>query len=170
MTIVSNERQVLVEQILLSMSALVRGIRRNFPTAVDELDITLRQCRAIMFLGEGPASMSKLAAAIGASLPSTTGLVDRLVQRGVVARHEDPHDRRLVICELTAKGAEIINALQDADRSVFTSLFEGLTMSELEVVREATLLLAREVHRPAPLTGPAVPIAARPAAVTAAKN
>ena len=94
MTEALDSRDALTEEILERMSVLIRGIRRNFPTAVDEMDITMRQCRAIMFLGEGPASMSKLANSIGASLPSTTGLVDRLVQRGVVSRHEAPHDRR----------------------------------------------------------------------------
>jgi len=157
MTEALDSRDALTEAILERMSVLIRGIRRNFPTAVDEMDITMRQYRAIMFLGEGPASMSKLANSIGASLPSTTGLVDRLVQRGVVSRHEAPHDRRLVMCELTPKGREVIDALQESDRSVFGTLFAGLTLGELQVVREATDLLARAVgtHQPAPEASPA---------------
>lgn len=139
-------RQALIEEILAGMRVLVQGIRRTFPTTADELDITMRQCRAIMLLAEAPVSMSKLAAAVGASLPSTTGLVDRLVQRGLVSRHEDPNDRRLVICELTTRGRQVISTLQDADREVFTQLFQGLSAPELETVREAVDILRKQLE------------------------
>lgn len=128
------------------MAVLVQGIRRNFPTTVDAMDITMRQCRAIMVLAEAPASMSKLALAVGASLPSTTGLVDRLVQRGVVARREDANDRRLVICELTPQGREVIEAFMQADREVFTALFVGLTTLELGAVQQAVDILRRQIE------------------------
>jgi len=139
-------RQALTQQILSGLAVLVQGIRRNFPTTVDAMDITMRQCRALMVLAEAPASMSRLATAVGASLPSTTGLVDRLVQRGVVARREDPHDRRLVICELTAAGRDVIEAFMQADREVFTQLLTGLTAGELAAVQDAVSILRRQVE------------------------
>jgi DNA-binding MarR family transcriptional regulator len=140
-----ENRQLLTRQILTGMVALVQGVRRSFPTTIDDLDITMRQCRAIMVLAEAPASMSKLAHTISASLPSTTGLVDRLVQRGMVSRHEDAHDRRLVICELTPKGREVIDAFAQADREVFTLLLVDLPVEELSVVQAAVAILGRQV-------------------------
>jgi DNA-binding MarR family transcriptional regulator len=150
----SGSAQKLTAEILERMAVLVRGIRRNFPTAVDALDVTMRQCRAIMFLADGPASMSKLAASIEASLPATTGLVERLVQRDMVRRHPDPHDRRLVICELTRKGHEVIDALQEGDRVVFGALFARLSVAELQTVLDAVLILSQQLG-PAPDAAPA---------------
>ncbi len=153
-----DPRGALIGQILDDMAVLVAGIRRNFPTAVDAIDITIRQCRAMMFLSEAPATMSRLAGAIGASLPSTTGLVDRLVQRGIVSRHEDPHDRRLVVCELTGQGRAVIATLQDEDRKIFSALFAGLAAEDLETVHAATRILTREVRRIAAPSTPAMAV------------
>ncbi len=158
MTTEPDSRGALIGQILDDMAVLVAGIRRNFPTAVDAIDITIRQCRAMMFLADAPATMSKLAGAIGASLPSTTGLVDRLVQRGIVSRHEDPHDRRLVVCELTDQGRAVIATLQEEDRTIFATLFAGLMAEDLETVHAATRILTREVRRIAAEGAPAVAV------------
>jgi DNA-binding MarR family transcriptional regulator len=45
---------------------------------------------------------------------STVGLVDRAVKAGLVARHEDPADRRVVRLRLTPLGHDLLNLLASA--------------------------------------------------------
>jgi DNA-binding MarR family transcriptional regulator len=55
----------------------------------------------------GSITMSALANGIGVSLPAATHLVDRLVEKGIVARVRSDEDRRLVLVALTDKAQSI---------------------------------------------------------------
>ena len=52
--------------------------------------------------------MTDIAIYIGRALSATTTVVDRLVERGLVDRVSDPNDRRLVMCELTDTGRQVL--------------------------------------------------------------
>ena len=63
-------------------------------------------------LESGPLRMTELAEAVGASLASTSGVVDRLAQRGFVRRVPSQEDRRVVTVELTDEGREALVAFK----------------------------------------------------------
>jgi DNA-binding MarR family transcriptional regulator len=50
----------------------------------------------------GPLSPSELAAATGLTNAALTAVMDRLEQAGLVARRQDPTDRRRLLVDLTA--------------------------------------------------------------------
>jgi len=58
-----------------------------------------------------PATISTLAERLQLRHHSTVGLVDRLVQRGMVARTRDPRDRRGVVVELRPTGEKVLDRL-----------------------------------------------------------
>jgi DNA-binding MarR family transcriptional regulator len=58
-----------------------------------------------------PATISTLAERLQLRHHSTVGLVDRLVQRGMVARARDPRDRRGVLVELRQPGEKVLDRL-----------------------------------------------------------
>jgi DNA-binding MarR family transcriptional regulator len=58
----------------------------------------------ILLSTEGPLAHSDLAQALGVGLATVTGLVDRLVARGLIERVEDATDRRIRRAKLTAAG------------------------------------------------------------------
>ena len=60
------------------------------------VDLTMPQLKAL-FLAHAPggASHSEIARALGVGVSTVTGIVDRLVEHGLVERHADPADRRL---------------------------------------------------------------------------
>ena len=58
----------------------------------------------MMLLSQGTERMSSIAANIGCTLPSAIGMIDRLVDKGLVACSEDHGDRREVMCRLTLHG------------------------------------------------------------------
>jgi DNA-binding MarR family transcriptional regulator len=64
--------------------------------------------KALLWLSEGPLSLSGLADAVGVDAPYATLIVDTLEERGLVARRPDPADRRRKLVSLTPEGREAI--------------------------------------------------------------
>lgn len=144
----STSREELIQATVDEMSIVTRTFRRFRNSGNEELfELTMPQLRAVMCLEEGPAHMSRLASALGVSLPSATGIVDRLVQRGLVQREEDPRDRRLVICELTSKGGQVTSSLYEADRAVLQQLLGSLAHEDLKIILQALNILNAETAR-----------------------
>ncbi|BCS31066.1 hypothetical protein TBR22_A02660 [Luteitalea sp. TBR-22] len=55
-------------------------------------------------LADQPCSLSELASRLGMSSPGALKVVDDMVDKGYVARHADPDDRRVKRLELTDRG------------------------------------------------------------------
>ena len=60
---------------------------------------------------EGPLAMGRLADQLNASLPSVTGIVDRMVAHGLVERLRDDDDRRLVVVRATPAGRVAVDEI-----------------------------------------------------------
>ncbi len=96
---------------------IVARLARSMETALGEADLSPSQYRVLSFLNEdgANAAATALAGRMAVSKPSITALVDGLVQRGLVERRPNEHDRRRVQHVLTAAGQE---ALDRADAAV----------------------------------------------------
>jgi DNA-binding MarR family transcriptional regulator len=85
---------------------LLTSTGRDFLQAVDELELSLTQIKALRALidaGE-PLSIGAVGERLGLSLPAVSRAVDGLVRRDFVTRAEDPDDRRSKRLALTRKG------------------------------------------------------------------
>jgi len=93
----------------------------------------------------GPMTMSRLAEHEAVAKPSVTGIIGRLLDKGLVVREPDPEDRRSSIVAISPEGIEAlharrrertaylalrIEALDDADRAV---LERAVTLFELMI-------------------------------------
>ena len=87
-------------------------IKRRDPRFYDEEMVELTEAQmitGIILLDKGSLTMGELATNIGASLPTVTGIIDRMVKRELVERQRDDTDRRIVKVCLTPKGKEQIS-------------------------------------------------------------
>ena len=112
--------------------------------------LTIPQLRILMLLElHGSSTGGALAEQTGVGLATMTGMIDRLVAQDLVARHEDPHDRRVRRIALTAEGrrtvADIMTAGADRQRAVLSRL----SASELAVVAQACEIMLREAEQEA---------------------
>ena len=64
--------------------------------------------KSLIWLTEGPLSLSGLAEAIGVDAPYATLIVDSLEERGLVERQPDPADRRRKLVTLTPAGRDAV--------------------------------------------------------------
>ena len=75
----------------------------------------------------GGMPMTRLAEELGVALPNATGIVGRLVERGIVARSDDAEDRRRVVVTLTDAGHGLIGEMEQGRRERMSRLFSQMT-------------------------------------------
>lgn len=80
------------------------------------------------------ATAGELAGALHAGPAGMSGLLDRLVRRGLVTRRKNPDDGRSVIVELTADGAALLPQMRAVLADLNSELTAGFTDEEIAVV------------------------------------
>lgn len=97
--------------------------------------LTMQQFRVVMLLCEdGPLPHSELAHALGVSLASVTGLVDRLAARGLVERTPSAADGRVRLAGLTAGGRALAEQVTTEGRNVLHSLLRAVDTDALRAL------------------------------------
>ena len=105
----------------------------------------------------GGMPMTRLADELGVALPNATGIVSRLVERGIVARADDATDRRRVLVTLTDTGHRLIGEMEAGRRERMSRLFSQLTEEQqqrlLQSVKDLHAAATRlEAEREDPIT------------------
>ena len=78
----------------------------------------------------GGMPMTRLAEELGVALPNATGIVGRLVERGIVSRSDDAEDRRRVVVTLTDAGHGLIGEMEEGRRERMSRLFSQMTYEQ----------------------------------------
>ncbi|MCL2553713.1 MAG: MarR family transcriptional regulator [Actinomycetia bacterium] len=128
-----------------ALGPLVRRLRQFRPG--DEL--TLSQTSALVRLDrEGPATASELAAREGIRPQSMCTIVNRLEERGLVERAQDPGDGRRMVVSLTGAGREgLTGARAERARRLTAAIAEELSEDEQRQLAAAVPLLERITRR-----------------------
>lgn len=114
-------------------------MRRNASFLTESLSVP--QFRMLAFLDRHPgASLSQVAEHLGVTRATASNLTDRLVQKNLVSKVENPQERRHVLLNLTETGkyhlqqvramtsARIASVLADLPKEQLQSVVEGLTV------------------------------------------
>jgi DNA-binding MarR family transcriptional regulator len=139
-----QDNETLVRYILKLSEDIYRLVMPGVPAEWLTSDLTFAQLRVLLVLyTEGPSRMSSIASSLGIAVSTATGIVDKMVRKGLVVRGADPEDRRLVICTLSSRGQETINRLWALGRFQIEKLLQGLSLEQLKKAAEvADFLLA----------------------------
>ncbi len=112
--------------------------------------------------GEGPLPMNRLAELLDVSQASATGIVDRMEQRGLVARERDTDDRRVVRVCLSAQGEELLAGIAAERRVKLARLLDtlpeddaGALLQGLRAMRRAREALHQQPSPDAPVNSEA---------------
>ncbi len=125
-----------------------RCLRNDTPDAWLELDLTIAQLKSLMFIShEGVTNSKTLAAALGVSPPNATGIVDRMVEQGLLSREYNPQNRRTQVLKVTEKGHGILNQLREGRTARFTSVLMLLNEEDLAVLARGLNALAVAAER-----------------------
>jgi DNA-binding MarR family transcriptional regulator len=123
-------------------------LKTLFESLCAPFDITGQQYNVLRILrGAEPEGLPTLTIAerMIESTPGITRMIDRLEAKGLVEREIRPHDRRRVYCRITAKGLNILKALDAPCEESNHNAFRGLSAAELEQLTEL-LVKTRKAH------------------------
>jgi len=108
------------------------------------LNLTIGQLKSLFFLAyEGSTNLSKLAEALSVTPPNVTGIVERLVEQGLVSREENPENRRMLLLKLTADGRELIAKLRTSGLEHITGILNQLSDEELRALAKGLKAVVR---------------------------
>jgi DNA-binding MarR family transcriptional regulator len=121
-----------------------RVIRRHSSNAWMVLNLTIPQVKTLFFVSNQPGTNpTRLAGALKVTPPNVTGIVDRLVEQGLLARRVSPEDRRALELRLTEKGESILSGLRERKTTVMQAILEYLDAEDLSQIIKALSGLAR---------------------------
>jgi DNA-binding MarR family transcriptional regulator len=137
------------KQQLSQLSDLVRARMHATQSPIEwsEMELTIPQYRALHLLVTGPHRMSEVATSLGTSMQATTSLIDRLVEKELVAREHDTADRRVVLCHLTPLGQDEVERVYRIGQARLDLLIDVLADDELDRVIDAFAVLAEAALR-----------------------
>jgi MarR family transcriptional regulator, organic hydroperoxide resistance regulator len=95
----------------------------------------------------GPLPMTRVADLLGSGLPTATGFVSRLEERGLVRRDHDTRDRRVVLVSLTEAGLADVDALNQARERRMKAAIAQLSTREQTVLLTALRSLRSALER-----------------------
>ncbi|MEV6596935.1 MarR family transcriptional regulator [Actinoplanes sp. NPDC051346] len=120
--------------------------------------LTMSQLKILLLLFRlGDTSGRELAGLLGVSLATLSGMIDRLVAQDLVARTEDPHDRRVRRISLSPAGQALMSKIITAGAEKHARLLRKLTDEELRTVRDAMLAMVRVAAEDSPAQAPSGP-------------
>ena len=127
------DRQSLLAAVLEELSShtpasMLQAMRRRPGGPVSLIHL---QVLAILD-ADGPLPMGRLAEALDVSQASATGIVDRMAQRALVERTDDPDDRRVVRVAMTVDGRRMVEGVAAERKERLARVLEELTDDELE--------------------------------------
>ncbi len=98
--------------------------------------ISKAQLSALRFVHNHPgAAPGQAAKALGISAPSMTTLLQRLAEKGWLAKTAAADDQRGVTLALTAAGQEVLNAVESAHKLLLQNLLAGMSAADQEHLR-----------------------------------
>lgn len=108
--------------------------------ATRENELSVAQLSALYLLDErGTLRVGDVSGELDLSLPTTSRLIDDLVRQKLVAREEDPRDRRARVLSLTSKGRAFIEKSSEARISTIAGTLRELPASMLKSVMTTML-------------------------------
>ncbi len=132
----------LAARLRLVVTRLSRQLRQR---AV--VDLTPSQTSALAALARtGPLTLGELAGIERVQPPSITAVVTRLEEKGLVARRQDPADRRVVRVEMTKEGRKLLARSRSRKDAELDRRLRTLTDDERSTLAAAASILERIVE------------------------
>ena len=129
-----------VQRVITAVHRLSRRLNRWYDRQLADLGVTAGEWTVLEQLarspGEAPLTPSQLAEAANVAPSSMTHRLDRMVERGLIARSADPENRVRVRVRLTDSGYGLYaQAIREADL-VEADLLAGLTAKQVQTLAE----------------------------------
>jgi DNA-binding MarR family transcriptional regulator len=141
-------RPAAIDLVLEHYDALMHRLIGAHAPEFTEVGVTMAQAKVLyIVMAAGELRMSELAARLGVGSSSASGLADRLVELGLLRRHDDPDDRRQVMVTTTPEAVALLERFRELNQRQLRELLNRLDAEELEVVGRSVDILGLAIDR-----------------------
>jgi DNA-binding MarR family transcriptional regulator len=144
-----------LDRTLAALEVLEQRLMAAHVADFTAVEVTMAQAKLLyVVISGGPQSVSEIAGHLGVSISTASGAVDHLVQLGLLARADDPQNRRQVRVSATPEGVQTIEQMRDLGARHFRTLLERLEDRDLRTIERAIRVLTvaipieQEKHHP----------------------
>ncbi len=151
-----------VLQFMQLLWAVVHGLERTSKRMTGEIGVTGPQRLVLRVVGLFPGiSAGDLAAELRIHPSTLTGVIHRLVGQRLLARADDPTDRRRAVLRLTTRGARVNAVRHGTVEAAITDALAGVSDRDRAATRRVLDRLAAHLGTSEALPPPRRPSAAR---------
>lgn len=135
-----------VQPCIDAIRRIVRGLRLAEQATRSDAGLSAAQLFVLQQLaGQPPASLGELATRTLTDRSSVAGVVERLVDAGLVATERDASDRRRVLVRLTRAGRSVLRAAPPAPTMLLVDALRRFPASERRVLAAGLQRLVHEM-------------------------
>jgi DNA-binding MarR family transcriptional regulator len=132
-----KEKRISKQQRITDVLELERQFGDRVHPPIDRhwmsLGLTTVQLKSLFYICKtGDANSKKLSETLGVTPANVTGVIDRLIERGMVLRTESAKDRRITLLQATNKGKKLIASLDSYAIEHMSKLLSNMNEDELE--------------------------------------
>lgn len=123
-------------------------LRGYFTAFYEPHEITPQQYNVLRILrGAHPKSLPTMEVAerMVEKTPGITRLLDRLVEKGLVARERPADDRRRVLISISSDGMALLSTLEESVQEVTTAVLNGLSGNQVEQLQTILRHVRQEI-------------------------
>ena len=127
------DRRQTAELVLADLGRAVGSLRCAGSQRMLRLGISMTHFHVLTLLRHHDAMpMGHLAEILDASMSSTTGIIDRMEERGLVERVRVPDDRRIVLVRPTRDGVDLVDEAELVKSDILASALGRLDPEQLD--------------------------------------
>lgn len=125
-----------------AFQAFMQRVQTQRTPAILDIGISMAQVKVLHAVAASQGlHANELATWVGTTPSTISGLVDRLVEHGLLARRDDPTDRRQVLITTTPAGLELLDRFRELNRRMLDSLLLHVPEVDLPHVTRAFAIL-----------------------------
>jgi len=121
-----------------AFEAFMQRVQTQRTPAILDIGISMAQVKVLHAVAASQGlHANELATRVGTTPSTISGLVDRLVDHELLARRDDPTDRRQVLITTTPAGMELLDRFRELNRRMLESLLLHVPEDDLPHVTRA---------------------------------
>lgn len=137
--------------ILISIRKIVRSVNLESKRIDKEMGVSIPQLLCLDFLNRQPqfkASAKELKEFLQLNASTVTGIIQRLEQKGFIAKLPKAEDKRVTLITLTSRGADVLQNRPSLLQDKLAAKLASLPQEELNDIAKAIALITNlmEVH------------------------
>lgn len=135
-----------------AMGQIMQRSMRSFWQYTKEQGLSMTQMVALRHIHYNQdCNISQISEELGVTTAASSQLLDRLVQQGLIARRENPNDRRHKQLVLTERGRQILTESTVARQQWLYQLVDRLSVEEMEQIIQALELITERMKEIEPV-------------------